>query len=52
MTERVVYQCKQCGHRFETQVLTEREKREAKKENRPVFVVQCPRCEGRDIVRI
>jgi rubredoxin len=52
MTERVIYQCKRCGHRFETQVLTERERREAKKGNRPVFAVLCPRCECRDVVRV
>ena len=51
MTERVVYRCKQCGHRFETQVLSERENREAQKESRPVFAVLCPRCESQNIVR-
>ena len=52
MTERVVYQCKRCGHRFETQVLSERERREAERDRRPVFAVVCPRCESREVLRI
>jgi DNA-directed RNA polymerase subunit RPC12/RpoP len=52
MTERVVYQCRQCGNRFEAQVLNERETREAKKDNRPVYAVQCPHCGSRDIRRV
>ncbi len=30
MTDRVIYQCKKCGHRFEAQILSERERRDGK----------------------
>lgn len=43
MTEIVRYRCKQCGHHFETPILTEREHREATRDGRPVFAVHCPK---------
>lgn len=36
MTELKRFQCLNCGHRFEVEVLTPEEKREAKREDRPV----------------
>jgi rubredoxin len=44
MTEIEKYRCQRCGNRFEEKVLTDREQREAKRDNRPVFSVQCPQC--------
>lgn len=49
MTQLAVYRCNQCGHRFETPILSERERREAEKDKRPVFAVQCPRCSSRNL---
>jgi DNA-directed RNA polymerase subunit RPC12/RpoP len=44
MTELVRYQCVQCGDKFEVPVLTEKERREAERDRRPVFAIQCPKC--------
>jgi DNA-directed RNA polymerase subunit RPC12/RpoP len=52
MTETVTYRCKHCGNRFEAQVLTQREQREAKHDRRPVYAVHCPQCGSRDIQRV
>ena len=51
MTEQVRYRCKNCGHRFEAEVLTEQECREAKRRDQPVSPVQCPQCRRTDIER-
>ncbi|PWE52123.1 zinc ribbon domain-containing protein [Metarhizobium album] len=49
MTERKRFQCLNCGHRFETEVLTPEERREAKREDRPVYGIACPKCHRTDI---
>lgn len=49
MTETRRFQCLNCGQRFETEVLTPEERREAKREDRPVSPVSCPRCYRTDI---
>lgn len=51
MTETVRYQCKQCGHRFETQVLTDRERKEIEEQRQPVFPVTCPKCGSQRLAR-
>jgi rubredoxin len=49
MTELKRFQCLNCGHRFEVQVLTPNERQEAKREDRPVSAVACPECRRTDI---
>lgn len=51
MPERVYFRCNNCGHRFETEVLEENERREARRENRPTNAVHCPKCNRTDISR-
>lgn len=52
MTEKARYQCKNCGQQFEVQILTERERQEANRENRPVVGVQCPKCRNQNLQRV
>ncbi len=52
MTEKARYQCKDCGDRFEVQILTEREQRQAQQDQRPVAAIRCPKCGGRNLHRI
>ena len=49
MPERARFRCINCGHRFEAEVLTDAEKREARREDRPTSAVQCPQCRRVDI---
>ncbi|RZP20265.1 MAG: zinc ribbon domain-containing protein [Erythrobacter sp.] len=51
MTEVVRFRCLNCGHRFDTEVLTEEERREARREDRPTSPVHCPKCHRTDIRR-
>lgn len=51
MTERVRFRCKNYGHRFETEVLDEDERRKARRENRSTNAVHCPVCNRTDIRR-
>jgi rubredoxin len=51
MAEKQRFQCNNCGHRFEVEVLSEDEKREAKRERRPVSTVACPECHRTDLRR-
>lgn len=51
MSETVSFRCNNCGYRFETQVLTEREKREAADERRSTSAVHCPKCYRTDVRR-
>lgn len=44
MAERRKYRCRNCGFRFEADVLTEREERESRRRKEPVSPVACPRC--------
>lgn len=51
MTDAVRFRCNNCGHRFEAEVLTEEEKREARRDDQPVSAVRCPVCRRTDIRR-
>lgn len=51
MTERVRFRCNNCGHRFESEVLDEDRRHEARRENRPTNAVHCPECNRTDIRR-
>ena len=44
MSNMVRYRCNNCGHRFEIEVLNEREVEKAKRENRPLQRISCPKC--------
>jgi DNA-directed RNA polymerase subunit RPC12/RpoP len=46
------YRCEKCGHEFEVLVLTEEEKKEARRREQPVFGIQCPRCSSGQVRRI
>ena len=51
MTEMAKYQCRRCGERFEVAILTEREKRDAQRDRKPFFAIQCPKCHSQDLKR-
>jgi hypothetical protein len=42
MSETRRFQCLNCGHRFEAEVLSQDEKREANRGRRPTYPVACP----------
>jgi transposase-like protein len=48
-TER--FRCLNCGHRFEAEALTQEEKQEAKREDKPIFSINCPICYRTDVRR-
>jgi rubredoxin len=49
MTRLVRFRCKNCGHRFEAEVLDENEKREARRVRRQTYLIHCPKCYRTDI---
>lgn len=51
MPEHIRFRCNNCGHRFETEVLDEQERREARHENQPTNAVHCLQCQRTDIRR-
>jgi DNA-directed RNA polymerase subunit RPC12/RpoP len=51
MADKVRFRCLNCGNRFEVEVLTEDEKREARRRNQPTREVRCPHCNRADIRR-
>ena len=51
MPDVVRFLCNNCGHRFETEVLSEGESREARQRNQPTSPVHCPQCKRTDIRR-
>jgi DNA-directed RNA polymerase subunit RPC12/RpoP len=51
MTERVRLRCLNCGERFDTEVLTESEKRQRDRDRRHHSPVRCPKCQRTDIRR-
>lgn len=51
MPVKIRYRCLNCGERFEAEVLTEEEKLEHRRLNRPTGQVQCPKCNRLDIRR-
>lgn len=38
------YRCTNCGHRFEIDILSPEERREAQRRNQPTFPISCPEC--------
>lgn len=51
MPERIRFRCKNCGYRFETEVLDDDERREARRNNCSTNAVHCPECRRTDIRR-
>lgn len=51
MADTVRFRCKSCGNRFEAEVLDEDEEREAERQRRPTYTIQCPQCRRTDIRR-
>lgn len=51
MPDTVRFRCNNCGRRFETEVLDEDERRDARREKRPTNAVHCPECQRTDIRR-
>lgn len=51
MTDVVKFRCNDCDTRFDQQILTDREKREAERDRGPVFFVQCPKCGSQRVTR-
>lgn len=49
MAERRWFHCKNCGHSFETQVLSSEEARRRRERREPVGSLHCPRCNRTDI---
>lgn len=43
------YRCRNCGHEFEAEILTEEEVRELHKQNCEPGRVRCPRCKRADV---
>lgn len=52
MSELIRFRCNQCGHRFESVVLSNGELREAQKLLRPTTKVRCSKCGGVNIRRV
>lgn len=48
MTVRKRYRCRSCGKRFEVDVLTADEMREAERQRRPTSPISCPECKRTD----
>lgn len=44
MTVLTRYRCMNCGKRFEIEVLTKEERREAERRQEPVYQIGCPDC--------
>ncbi|TNC46497.1 zinc ribbon domain-containing protein [Rubellimicrobium rubrum] len=51
MAEQIRFQCLNCRHRFEAQTLTQEEKEEARRQDRPTYPIGCPMCRRTDIRR-
>lgn len=49
MPVQVRYRCNNCGHRFEIDVLTSEERREAERRNERVYAIGCPKCGRQDL---
>lgn len=50
MTRIAQYRCLRCGYKFEVEILTEDERREAQETNRPTSSVHCPKCICTDVL--
>jgi hypothetical protein len=51
MPDTIRFRCNNCGHRFETEILTDEEMRRAAREQRPTYAVSCPDCRRTEIRR-
>ncbi|RUV91933.1 zinc ribbon domain-containing protein [Mesorhizobium sp. M1A.F.Ca.IN.022.07.1.1] len=51
MSETRRFQCLNCGHQFEAEVLTDREKEDARRQRQPVSSLACPKCNRTDVRR-
>jgi len=49
MTKLVRYRCKNCGKRFEIEILEEHEVRQRQRDNQPIFKIKCPDCSRTDV---
>ena len=49
MPENARFRCNNCGHRFEKEILNEEEAKEERRKGRPVYAIQCPKCQRTDI---
>ena len=49
MPEIIRFRCRNCGKRFEDEVLNEDERREARRINQPVYPIRCPECKHTDL---
>jgi DNA-directed RNA polymerase subunit RPC12/RpoP len=49
MSETKRYRCNNCGHRFEVQVLSADERRQAEREHRSLSGIHCPECRRSDV---
>ena len=51
MSENTPFRCLNCGNRFTVDLLTEREKEQARRERRPLSDVRCPTCNRLEVRR-
>ena len=49
MTIRKRFRCRNCGKKFEAEILDEDEQRETRRRNQPTSPIQCPECCRTDI---
>lgn len=49
MSRMVKYRCKNCGERFEKELLDEREIEQARRERQPLDAIRCPKCKRTDV---
>ncbi len=52
MPVNVRYRCNSCGHEFEVLVLTEDERKEARRLDQPIYGINCPKCAGIKLQKI
>jgi len=51
MSDEIRFRCNNCGNRFQAEVLSEEEKRKARREERPTSPIRCPECHRADVRR-
>ena len=49
MTRRARFRCRNCGHRFEIDVLDEDEQRQAQRKGLPTSPIHCTKCKRTDV---
>lgn len=49
MSDMKRYRCQNCGHKFEVEVLTPDERRQAEREGQPLSGIHCPECHRTDV---